>query len=618
MNLGTRQSFAFCTLCIIVLCGGVAQGASVADSENFAEYTWVRTQWGATTLPIGAQLLYRDAIAELHVGNVDAAVTLLKQASALDPNYPDPYLTLSKIKFRQFDSDALHYFVRGVSLSARGFPYQSLLVVNTMIVLVLLLILVTTIVGMAFAFRYLPFMAHRLGETLSRRYRAATPLLTAYLIIGMLFVVYPSFVTALAVLILTTWYFMRPLEKFVLAFLVLCLVFLGVFTSHLKLFTPLTDPNSFTSLSAKSVSAPGLPSLISRIEHTPAAGLDADKHLAIGLLYQRQENARAAADHFLKAVEQRPEDAKGYVNLGNVYYEEGLYDKALEGYRKAEQVDSTDAVLQFNLAQAYIKTLLMGQSSVALRSAASAGIEDVKATFAPDALTYLQVYPKTFSARDMWRIARVESGHYDVSVIDQVMTPFTRFSPQISAWILLGALLLALIISKVLRRKHLAFQCSNCGRLTCDSCCNHDRGMYICQACAQVIHGVTSSKVVDALLRQRRQAIVIKRRKSLRLLALAPPGVHHIYYGRLGRGILLGAVFCLCLIQLWSRGFVIPHWNALMVEMPIWKWVVPAVGLAWMLAISVFSKGYYEVRHSRSPLRLADTEDDDDSLSLSA
>ena len=55
-----------------------------------------------------------------------------------------------------------------------------------------------------------------------------------------------------------------------------------------------------------------------------------------------------------------PNGSMGYVNLGNVYFIQGQYEKALEGYRKAESIDPEDPVCQYNLAQAFIKTLLIG------------------------------------------------------------------------------------------------------------------------------------------------------------------------------------------------------------------------------------------------------------------
>jgi hypothetical protein len=340
--------------------------------------------------------------------------------------------------------------------------------------------------------------------------------------------------------------------------------------------------------------------LINAVEQTAVKGLEAEKQEVLGLLYTRREDYETAARHFLRAIELSPRSAGAYINLGNVYYLQGLNEKALEGYHKAAQIDETDAVGQYNLAQAYIRTLLMAESSKALKNASAAGIDEVRRSYAVMAQTTLQVYPKTYSAAELWRFARIEGQDRTTDFLSDTLLPLTRFHARVSAVLLACATVMAMIISGALRKRGLTFQCSNCGNLTCDGCCADTGDALLCPHCAAVIEGVTSDKVTEALLRQRRQSVIVRRRRAIRVLTLWLPGMRDVYYGRLSRGILLSLSFSVAAVELWTRGYLVKDWNSLPASTPLWKWVLPAVVVAFTYSLSWFARRYVEVRNYRS------------------
>jgi tetratricopeptide (TPR) repeat protein len=569
--------------------------------ENFARYNRARIQWGATALPLGAQVTYNAAIYKYRAGEYEEATTLLRKSLELDPGFPDAYFTLSKIAFRQFDANALYYSVRGVRLLLGRFHSQGLLAVNGLLMVVLLLLILTTVVCVTFAARYLPFLAHKIAESLDARFKAALPKTTAFLVILMPFALLPGFVSGVCMIIVMTWNFMQKRERFMTAALVAPFVLLGVFAPRVKQFNPLADPGSFTQLCSKAMYSAGDPSLIKAVEHASLPELEAERHNALGLLYYRQESYDTAASHFLRVIERDRGNLMAYINLGNVYYSQGMYEKALEGYRKAAQIDDTDAVGQYNLAQAYIKTLLLAESSTALNNASASGIERIKQMYAEPAQPMMQVYPKTFSNGELWRMALIEGTAHDTDFISEMLQPLLRMSTRSCAWLLFGTLLFAMISSVVFKKKNLTFQCSNCGELTCDNCCEDTGGTYLCDSCASVIEGVSSDKVVEALLRQRRHGVLVRRRKAIRMLTIWLPGMRDIYYGRLTRGFMLSLVFALSAIELWTRGFIVKDWNSLVTAISLWKWILPAGGVAFAYASTALSKRYLEVRNYRSP-----------------
>lgn len=609
--------FAFCTFWVIVLSIGAAHGRALKLTENFTYYKTSQVQWGATTLPLAAQLNYEAAIHQIQEGNVDNAVTYLNEAIRLDPSFSDAYLTLSNLKFRRFDTDALYYLVLGFRSFLESFTGQSLLVVNTVLFAAFLLVILTTIICVSFAIRYLPFVTHKISELLRVRFHATFPRLTAYLIILIPFALFPGFIYGICFIVVMTWYFMHRRERVVLMVLVTPFVLLGIFAPKTKQLNPLADPGSFTHLATKAINSSGDARLINDIENCEAPSLKAEKHVCLGLLFLRRENFDTAASHFFSAIELRPNDPMGYINLGNVYYLQGRFEKALEGYRKAAQIDDNDEVGQYNLAQAYIKTLLLAESSTALKKASALGIDKIKQSYAEIARHDIQVYAKTFSNSDLWRIAQIESHGHTGNFLNNVLRPVTRASAGMSAWLLIGAFLTALILSRVLKKRHLSFQCSNCGELTCDNCCYDSGATFLCPACAEMTKGVSSDKVIEALLRQRRQIAIVKRNKTIRAFTPWIPGVRDIFYGRLTRGLALASVFSLSLILLWSKGFIVKDWNSLVTVVPLWKWILPVGGIVVTYSLSLFSKRHYEVRDYRTPnirQRRKDTVKDDPSL----
>ena len=587
---------AFCIFSLTALCliGTVPAKSSVP--ANLAAYHERQVNQGAKKLPVLARLAYRDAILELREGHTERAEEYLTQALTFYPDYPDVYFTLAGIRLRQFNFEATVLLVQGVGALIRDFHSQSLLVVNIFVFIPYLLILVSLITCIAFAIKYLPFAAHKVREFLQTKFNSAWAGFAAYLLLMIPLVVLPGIITAMAYITVVTWMFMYKRERFVILILVLPFILLGLFGTYLKPLTPLADPKSLSSLIARANESDGDDNLIRAIER---ASVEAEKNLALGLLHQRAGHYITSADHFFRAISQEPQEPMGYINLGNVYYLQGQYEKALEGYRKAEGIEPLDPVCQYALAQAYIKTLLMKEASKSLNLASALGIDDIKDSYAEGTAEDIQVYPKTFSNLDLWKIAAIEGAALEANYLDDMLRPFTRFPQRISAWILLGALVAAILLSRLVKRNKLTFQCSNCGRLTCENCCNHERDMSLCRECASTVSGITSEKVSEALLRQKRQAALLSRRKASRFINGILPGIRDISFGRIMRGFYLAAIFSFALIQVFTKGYLVKDGIDVVTVTPLWKIVSPVAAIVIVYLMSIFAKQQYDFRSYR-------------------
>jgi tetratricopeptide (TPR) repeat protein len=591
---------AICTVACVVLLRPDRALADTPDRYQIARYRQAQLAAGAKTLPLAARLAYRDAVADLRDGDTVAAEKHLFEALTYDPQYADPYLTLTRVKAAQFDPEAAVYFLQAFAAIVRNFSAQSLLALNVALAIPYVLTLVCLIVCLALALKYLPFAAHRVREFLQGRMHAANPGLCAYLILLLPLILGGSVLPALAYLTVLCWLFMHGRERLVMMVLFAPIIIMGFAEPVIRPLASVADPKSLTSLAARANDAAGDPQLIKAIERTPAPGIEAEKNLAMGLLHQRAGNPADAADHFYRAISLRPEDASGYINLGNVYFSQGSYGKALEGYRKAEEIEPMDAVCQHALAQAYIKTLLMTEASRSLQLAATLGIEKVKSSYATDAVADVAVFPKTLSPRELWRMATLESKTIDNNALSDLLVPVTRFPTKTGSWILLATIVAAVILARLIDRSKLTFQCSNCGTLTCVGCCNMDRETPLCRECAGMVEGVTSEKVTDALLRQKRLSSVVNRRKSSRFATMLLPGMRDVSYGRISRGFALAILFSVGVVQLVANGYVIKDETALVITTPLWKPIVAAVAIVLAYALSLLSKPQYNFRAYRA------------------
>jgi len=602
---------AICTFLFVVVLLATPANAGNTESENLSQYRVAQLSAGAKTLPTLARLAHLHAVTKLREGKRGEAEAALLQAVAYDPQYVRAYVTLTLVKARRFDPEAVLYAGQAFSAIGRSFKTQGMLALNTVLIIPYILILVTLIVCVAFGVKYLPFAAHRLREFLQFRMRAALPGPSAYLILLLPLVILPGAVTVFAYSTILCWLFMQRRERFLMVALLVPFILFGFFGSYLRPLTPLADPASMTSLVADANDAPGSERLIRAIESTPATHLEAEKSIALGLLNQRRGSYTNASDHFYKAISAHPKDPRGYINLGNVYFLQGSYDKALEGYRKAETINPSDAIGQHALAQAYIKTLLMKQASKSLQASSALGLEKIKATYASEALDHTAVFPQTISNRELWRMAVVEGKTSTDDVLNEMLGSMMRVPRTTAAFVLLFALIIALLLARMVDPSRLTFQCSNCGQLTCKKCCNTERDVFLCQECAKTVAGVTSEKVTDALLRQRRQSVIVSRRRASRFATMLLPGMRDISYGRISRGFWLAVLFSVAIVQLFARGLLIKDVMSLPVEPSPWRFIIAAAMVVLAYTVSVLSKPQYGFKAYRGPKqRLGDVKAD--------
>jgi tetratricopeptide (TPR) repeat protein len=354
-------------------------------ARHLTQYQDDQLRGGAVTLPVAAQVQYHRALAAITAGDREAAEKDLRSALSLAPRYSDAYFTLARLHAMRFSPDAVYYMVEGVKVQMITFEGQRVMALNALVGSTLILLIASAVVWIALAVRYFPFIAHRISESARNKFNATGGRVAAALLLLAPFALLPGYTSAAALILILTWPFMHKRER------ILSMVMAGLFAAYTGLsplldrFTVVADPTSLTSLIARANESAADNELAGFIVDSPVKDheIDDDRYTALGMLAMRGGDSEGAVANFLRAISANKNSAIAYVNLGNVYYQQGQYNKALEGYRKAEEVDSTDAVGQYNLAQAYIKSLLMGESSRALSRAGRRWDSTTRATPSP-------------------------------------------------------------------------------------------------------------------------------------------------------------------------------------------------------------------------------------------
>ncbi len=571
--------FAFCT-------PALPKALDSIESKTLRNYSLGKLDRGAPSLSVTSRILYREALAALDRGDWEHARQKLTLAADLSGDYPDPLFTLARIDLLHGKPDFLPDLIDAFTRACTSFTTQATLAANGAILIVLSLVgaLIATLI--ALLIKYWPLLDHTMIELVPRRApyppaRWIVPVVCmALLLLRLGLAVY------CAILAVALWVFMTRKEKGLVLFLMLLLSACSFGARFANCLAPAIDPGSVTRRLAL-VNQRGVDEQsIRSIEGIRETEYGAEKDFALGTMLYRLGDYEQARVKLLEAVAVRPGLAVAYVNLGNVYFMQGDYDRALAGYQSSIEIDSTSAVAHYNIGQSYIKKLLFAQSGVWLERANSLGIDRYRASHPAATLRNATVYEEGFGGSELWSLARHEAAGRGRVLLAEMLQPYLLF-PFHYLWMLfLASIAAALILARRLPDAWRVIRCDSCRMPTCPACVDTQYDISLCPDCTGVIRGLSGVKVMEALLRHRRQRVAGLMNTRNRSRTLFFPGVAHVYHGRPFAGIILafvavGAIACLA----W-RGGPFKDPSLANVSGSLWKVCAPlaVLSLAWLIS----------------------------------
>lgn len=576
---------------LLAFCMQAAAGP-VEEIENarLRSYSYDQIMQGTPALLVPSKILYREAIDLIGKGEWESARQKLLLAASLSGNYPDPYFTLAKNELLRFDPDCLPHLVEGFERLAQNFYVQALAGANLAFIITIAAIGTLFVTLVHLTRKYWSFIEHSIREQYSARFSFPPASWIGGIFLIALVSMRVGIALYIAILIITVWVSLKTKERVVLIGMIVFVSALSFCAPYSNTLAPVVDPGSATrrlSLINERGTDDELFRLISGIED-PAYG--ANRDYAVGTLLYRLGILNEARDFLLSSVSMDKNFAPAYINLGNVYFMQEDHDKALAGYQNALTIDRENALAHYNLGQTYIKKMLFAESSNSLRRANELGIENYKTTHPATQFRNLTIYEEGFSVRSLWNLAYLEGRTRKGVFFSEILGPYLLF-PFHYMWILLlFSTIVAIIIGIKIPKAKRAFSCENCGRPACSACADEELGVSLCPDCAGVVEGLSSVKVMEALLRHRRKKLQKGLTKRTRRKTLFFPGGAHIHQDKPFAGTFLITASLIAIATLVWRGFYFKDPSSLIDPGSIWKFIAPVAVIVYSYLVSFLQK----------------------------
>jgi tetratricopeptide (TPR) repeat protein len=560
------------------------------SDTRLKSYSYDEVTQGAPALIIPSRVIYREGLELLEQGDWEGARERLLLASELSGDYPDPLLTLAKNEFLRFSPDFLPHAIMGFQRLVSNFYVQAFVLANIALLVTvasigtLLLLLVYLLV------KYWPLIDHSIREWYSVKCSFPPAKWAGILLAMALISLRAGIAVYIAILLFAVWISLKLKERIVVLGLVLFVSALSFFADYSNTFVPPMDPGSATRRLSLVNERGANNELFLLINEIDDASCRSERDYALGTLLYRLEILPEARDFLLSSVSVNPDFAPAYVNLGNVYFKQGDYDKAIAGYQNAISIDPEHILAHFNLGQTYIKKMLFAESSQSLKRANELGIEEYKMTHPSTRFRNLTIFEDGFGTRELWLLAHREGSGRKHVLFSEILQPFLLF-PFHRLWIMLiGCAALSLVLGARVPKSKKVFRCDNCDRPACHICADDELGVRLCRDCASVVGGLSSVKVMEALLRHRRQKVFKTSAKKIRKRTFLFPGASHIYYGKTFAGTLYISLSAAGVALLLWNGFYFKEPSALKQMTPLWQTITPIAMLLYGMLVSIAQK----------------------------
>lgn len=571
----------FLTIAVLVIVANCtclsANPVNQIDDRVLREYSVRELSRGAQSLGVSSRVLYREALELLERGDWEKAKDKLLLSASLAGDYPDPLFTLARIEFMHAESDFVFHLFDGLVRLIGGYQSQAILAINAAVLLVISLFGALLVTLVVLLIKYWALFDHWLRERYSKKFSFPPEQWIGIILLISLLVTRVGLALYIAVLLIILWTFMSRKEKGVVLTLVI-LLSAGSFTAHYSnIFAPAIDPYSITRRLSL-IDERGVDGrLIARIAEIEDPEYKAERDYAIGTLLYRLGIYDEAKRYLLDAVSDRPDFSPAYLNLGNVYFVQNDFDKALAGYQNTVAIDPENAIAHYNIGQAFIQKMLFAQSSQSLKKATDLGIENYKLSHPLVHLRETPIFDQGFDNAMLWKISSRESSGRDETLLGEILKPYLLVPFKWFGILLIASAIAAIILSSRFARSWNVFRCDNCSQATCPECVNDETGIMLCRNCSDVIQSLSSVKVMEALLRHRRQKVSGKQNKNKTWRLSFFPGALFIYHGMTLKGVFLAFVNAGLVTILLRKGFYFKDPKILILAASLWKLIIPAV-----------------------------------------
>jgi tetratricopeptide (TPR) repeat protein len=488
----------------------------------------------------------------LEAGNAEEAGEHFLTASRYLRTSPEPHFALARVYLRRSAMDAFLEFAIGVKLMLSDFLYQSLLVSN-LIVILLIAAGLTIYTGAAIVVaKHARTVWHSVMITLSPSLRGW------YLKAIVIGCILSFFVTlsgrsligvatwTLLVGAALCWRFASSSERRALIGLVVYLALFGLLLDGTTRVISTQHPDSQVRLAA----------MVGRIEDQALqVGMDKagaspqfdpiDEFMQ-GLMAIKNRRYARAVEHFNIASKFAPENPAILNNLGVAFDGLGQYDQAVVKFKEALRYGPREALIHYNYAQTLNSMIQYDLAQEELAKASTLDFDLTRSLVTEKGDSRL--VPMNLQTRILWRLALEEENK----------TATISYNPVESgpAGIVVLATI-AVTILVLMRRTKVPARCDVCGTTVQSQIARRRRKEFLCSECHRIREtGTTNQSVEEDLERRIRKRDTREAVKRI-VLGLIVPGSAYYVSGKRSKGLALAFVIFTFLIIAVANGAVI-------------------------------------------------------------
>lgn len=488
----------------------------------------------------------------LRAGDMEEASEHFLMASRYLRTSPEPHFALARVYLRSSFMDAFLEFATGVKLLLSNFLYQSLLVSNLVIILLIATGL-TIYAGAAIVVaRHARTVWHSVIITLSPSLKGwclkaivVGCILSFFVILSGRSLIGVATWTLVAGMALC-WRFASSGERRVLIGLVVFLALFGLILGAGSRVLSTQHPDSPVRLAALvgRIDDQTLEDRIGRIEASPQ--FDPIIEFMRGLLALKNERYAQAVERFNIASKFAPHDPAILNNLGVAFHGLERYDQAVAQFKQALRLGPREALIHYNYAQTLNALLQYDLAQEELAKASTLDFDLTRSLVTQKEVPRL--VPMNLQNRILWKLALGQ----DSGIARISYNPMESGPAGIAVLIALAAALLVLM-----RRAKVPARCDVCGTTVQSQIARRRRKEFLCPVCHRIKEtGATNESVerdLDRRLRSRETREAVKRIT----IGLIVPGSAHYLSGKRSKGLALAFLIFTLLIVTLGRGVLI-------------------------------------------------------------
>lgn len=528
--------------------------------EEFKKLRELRLDNGVEDLHLFAAALLREAYQYSAKNKYEEALKLSLAAKEIAPDYPHNYYTLGRIYWHQNKLNlvrVLNEYVKGYFATFRGIRQQWYFFGNFYLTLLISIPLTFFVLFIVLFIKYGPQLFHDFSELISTNIPNVVKKGIFYLLVILPLFFSSGIIWLFVFWIILLWVYFNSKEK---VFTSLFFIFLLLFPFFVKIassFVILPKSNFIQSIVYSMDGTWDVEIFNKAIEQKPE---NLGNIYYWALLNKRVGRYKQAAAGYERVIELAPNQAETYNNLGNVYFAQGLTDKALGYYEKAIQISPKLASAHYNLSHIYRENFNLEKAKEKLQTAKDldsglinyyTGIHDsnFNRLLIDEPVSHKSILQNIFqnsTLRD-----KIAKGIWGKS-----MRGISLKKLPLASVIMFFILLIIYFYRRVYGFAH---TCLRCGQVICSKCQGSMDEKEYCLPCIHVFikkDGISAKTRISKIVQIRK----FKRRegKISRFISFLVPGSGQIYLGQTLRGIVfvLISIFLLVNIFYW-RGILI-------------------------------------------------------------